>query len=82
MRAFEKAVNDFAAPYKAKLYEERVLMLPPEAQAVIRKPEKTTNGRRTKNRGDYFPILRIDGGQALGSDAGGGGKEYRNCNVS
>jgi hypothetical protein len=34
----EKAINDFAAPYKAKLYEERVLMLPPVAQAVIRKP--------------------------------------------
>ena len=30
----EKAVNDFAAHYRTKLYEERVLMLPPEAQAV------------------------------------------------
>src|SRR3954447_6593010 len=26
----EKALNDFVAPYKAKLYEERVLMLPAE----------------------------------------------------
>ena len=57
----EKAVNDFAAPYKAKLYEERVLMLPPEAQAVIRKPEKQRTVDEQKIADDYFPILRIDG---------------------
>ncbi len=57
----EKAVNDFAAPYKAKLYEERVLMLPPEAQAVIRKPEKQRTVEEQKIADDYFPILRIDG---------------------
>ena len=57
----ERAVNDFAAPYKAKLYEERVLMLPPEAQAVIRKPEKQRTVEEQKIADDYFPILRIDG---------------------
>ncbi len=57
----EKAVNDFAAPYKAKLYEERVLMLPTEAQAVIRKPEKQRSLAEQKIADDYFPILRIDG---------------------
>jgi hypothetical protein len=57
----EKAVNDFAAPYKAKLYEERVLMLPLEAQAVIRKPEKKRTVKEQKIADDYFPILRIDG---------------------
>ncbi len=57
----EKAVNDFAAPYKAKLYEERVLMLPPEAQAIIRKPEKQRTVEEQKIADDYFPILRIDG---------------------
>ena len=57
----EKAVNDFAAPYKAKLYEERVLMLPAEAQAVIRKPEKQRTVEEQKIADDYFPILRIDG---------------------
>jgi hypothetical protein len=57
----EKALNDFVAPYKAKLYEERVLMLPPEAQAVIRKPEKQRTVEEQKTADDYFPILRIDG---------------------
>ncbi len=57
----EKAVSDFAAPYQAKLYEERVLMLPPEAQAVIRKPEKQRTVEEQKIADDYFPILRIDG---------------------
>jgi Protein of unknown function (DUF1553)/Protein of unknown function (DUF1549) len=57
----EKAVNDFAAPYKAKLYEERVLMLPPEVQTVIRKSEKQRTIEEQKTADDYFPILRIDG---------------------
>jgi hypothetical protein len=57
----EKALNDFVAPYKAKLYEERVLMLPPEAQSVIRKPEKQRTVAEQKIADDYFPILRIDG---------------------
>ena len=56
-----KAVNDFAALFKAKLYEERVLMLPPDAQAVIRKPEKQRSVAEQKIADDYFPILRIDG---------------------
>lgn len=57
----EKELNDFIAPYKAKLYEERVLMLPPDAQAVIRKPEKQRTVAEQKIADDYFPILRIDG---------------------
>src|SRR6185295_7909188 len=57
----EKALNDFIAPYKTKLYEERVLMLPAEAQAVIRKPEKQRTVAEQKIADDYFPILRIDG---------------------
>src|SRR6185436_17261982 len=57
----EKALNDFIEPYKTKLYEERVLMLPAEAQAVIRKPEKQRTVEEQKIADDYFPILRIDG---------------------
>jgi hypothetical protein len=56
----EKALNDFIAPYKAKLYEERVLMLPAEAQAVVRKPETERTVAEQKIADDYFPILRID----------------------
>src|SRR5262245_25722691 len=57
----EKAVNDFATPYKAKLYEERVQMLPSNVQTVIRKPEKQRTVEEQKIADDYFPILRIDG---------------------
>jgi len=63
----EKAVSDFAAPFKAKLYEERVLMLPDEAQLVIRKPEKQRTVAEQKIADDYFPILRIDGDKLTGS---------------
>ncbi len=57
----EKAVGDFAAPYRAKLHEERVLMLPADVQAVIRKPERRRTVAEQKIADDYFPILRIDG---------------------
>src|SRR5258706_9092187 len=57
----EKALSDFIAPYKRKLYEERVLMLPAEVQAVIRKPERQRTVAEQKIADDYFPILRIDG---------------------
>jgi hypothetical protein len=48
-------------PYKTKLYEERVAMLPPDAQSIIRKPEKQRTVEEQKIADDYFPILRIDG---------------------
>ena len=73
----EKAVNDFAAPYKAKLYEERVLMLPPEAQAVIRKLEKKRTVEEQKIADDYFPILRIDGDKLTESMPTEARKQYQ-----
>src|SRR5882672_6297083 len=57
----QKELNEFIAPYKTKLYEERVLMLPTEAQAAIRKPERQRTVEEQKLADDYFPILRIDG---------------------
>jgi hypothetical protein len=57
----QRALDEFVAPFKAKLYEERVLMLPPEVQAVIRKPERKRTVAEQKIADDYFPILRIDG---------------------
>ncbi len=57
----EKELNDFVSPYKAKLYEERVFMLPAEIQAVIRRPEKERSVAEQKIADDYYPILRIDG---------------------
>lgn len=57
----QRALDEFVAPFKAKLYEDRVLMLPAEIQAVIRKPERQRTAAEQKIADDYFPILRIDG---------------------
>jgi hypothetical protein len=73
----EKALNDFIGPYRKRLHDERVLMLPPEAQAIIRKPEKQRTVAEQKIADDYFPILRIDGDkldEAMPEDAR---KQYR-----
>lgn len=57
----ERARNDLLDPYKKRLYEDRVRMLPPDVQAVIRKPETERTVAEQKIADDYFPILRIDG---------------------
>lgn len=57
---FEKAVAEFAAPYKTKLYADRVAMLPPDVKALILKPEKQRTPAEQKIADDYFPVLRID----------------------
>lgn len=56
----ERALNEFAAPFRTRLHEGRVQMLPPEIQAVIRKPEKSRTVAEQKIADDYYPILRID----------------------
>jgi hypothetical protein len=58
--AIEEPLNALAAPYKTRLYEERVAMLPADVQVVIRKPEKERTVQEQKTADDYFPILRID----------------------
>jgi hypothetical protein len=59
----ERARAELLEPYKQRLYEERVQMLPPDVQVVIRKPEKERSVAEQKIADDYFPILRIDGGK-------------------
>ena len=59
-RAVEEPMNRLIEPYRSRLYEERLQMLPPEVQAVIRKPEKTRTADEQKIADDYYPILRID----------------------
>ena len=59
-QAVDDAIEKLVAPYRAKLYDERVSMLPADVQVVIRKPEKTRTAAEQKIADDYFPILRID----------------------
>ncbi len=69
---FEKERAAFLDPYKTKLREERIAMLPPEVQAIIREPEKGRTVEEQKIADDYFPILRIDNDkieEALPADA-------------
>jgi hypothetical protein len=56
----EKAVAEFAAPYKTKLYEDRVAMLPPDVRTIVLKPEKQRTPAEQKIADDYYPVLRID----------------------
>jgi hypothetical protein len=56
----EDPISRLTEPYRAKLYEERVSMLPPDVQPVIRKPEKERTAAEQKIADDYFPILRLD----------------------
>src|SRR6185436_10568455 len=52
----QRALDEFQAPFRAKLHEERVLTLPAEIQAVIRKPERERSVAEQKIADDYFPI--------------------------
>ncbi|MCU1259005.1 MAG: hypothetical protein JWO80_1890 [Bryobacterales bacterium] len=54
------AIEALVGPYRTKLYEERVALLTPDVQAVIRKPDKERTLAEQKIADDYFPVLRID----------------------
>ena len=54
------AMRQFIEPYHSRLYEERLLAFPKEAQAAIRKPERERTAGEQKIYEDYYPILRID----------------------
>ena len=56
----QKPIDEMIGPYKKKLYDDRVAMLPPNVQAVIRKPESERTVAEQKIADDYFPVLRID----------------------
>ena len=58
--AAQAPLDALVAPYKQKLYQDRVTMLPPDVQAIIRKPEKERTIAEQKIADDYFPVLRID----------------------
>ena len=55
-----QAMRSYIEPYFRRLYEERLVALPQEAQAAIRKPERERTAAEQKINDDYHPILRID----------------------
>jgi hypothetical protein len=54
------AIEVLTGPYQTRLYNERVALLTPEIQAVIRKPERDRTPEEQKVADDYYPVLRID----------------------
>jgi len=63
--ALESPVNELIAPYKKKLYDDRVAMLPPDVREIILKPEKERTPQEQKIADDYYPTLRIDSEKVL-----------------
>ncbi len=53
-------LDALAGPLRKKLEEERVEMLPPDARAAYRKPEKQRTLAEQKMVDDYFVPLRVD----------------------
>ena len=56
----ERERDALLEPVRRRLHDDRIAMLPPEVQVVIRKPERTRSVEEQKIADDYFPILRID----------------------
>jgi len=56
----DAAIEALTGAYQTKLYNERVALLTPEVQAVIRKPERERTPQEQKVFDDYYPVLRID----------------------
>ncbi len=63
----DDSIEKLIAPYRTKLYDDRVAMLTPEVQAIIRKPEKARTPAEQKTADDYFPVLRIDPSKIKGA---------------
>ncbi len=58
--AAEKPITALIEPYRARLYADRVALLPADIKAVINKAEKQRTPAEQKIADDYYPVLRID----------------------
>ena len=54
------AIEALTGPYQTRLFNERVALLTPDVQVVIRKPERDRTPAEQKIYDDYYPVLRID----------------------
>ena len=55
-----EAIETLVGPYRKKLYDERVALLTPDVQEIVRKTERQRTPAEQKIFDDYFPVLRID----------------------
>src|SRR5258708_9547169 len=63
LKPLQAELDAFIAPFSAKLYDDRVAMLPADVQAIIRKPERQRSAAEQKIADNYFPFIRIDEGK-------------------
>jgi len=56
----DAAIEAVTGSYRRKLFEERVALLTPDVQAIVRKSERNRTPPEQKIFDDYFPVLRID----------------------
>ncbi len=56
----DAAIEALISPYRARLFDERVALLTPEVQAIVRKAERDRTPEEQKIFDDYFPVIRID----------------------
>lgn len=59
-KAAEAPLEELLAPLRKKLYDDRLSMLPPDARAIILKPEEDRTADENQIADNYFPVLRID----------------------
>jgi len=55
-----EAIDALVGPYRTKLFDERVALLTPDVQAIVRKTEKQRTAAEQKIFDDYYPVLRVD----------------------
>ena len=73
----ERPIEALLAPHRVRLREERIAMLPPDIQVIIRKAERNRTVAEQKVADDYFPILRIDTGVVIAAMPEAERKRYR-----
>jgi hypothetical protein len=73
----DRPIEDLITPYKKKLYDDRLAMLPTDVQAIVRKQEKDRTPQEQKIADDYFPILRIDSEKIIEIMPEGDRRAYR-----
>jgi hypothetical protein len=58
--AINDAISALVGSYRTKLFDERVALLTPDVQGIVRKPEKQRTAAEQKSFDDYYPVLRVD----------------------
>ena len=74
--AIQQPLDELVAPYKKKLYDERVAMLPDDVRKIVLKPEKERTVAEQKIADDYYPVLRIDPDKFLPTMTAADRKKY------